>query len=772
MRWFRWTWRRTGAALLVALAAGMALLGSQGDMGGHALRAHAQSTPANDAFANPAIVGPGFSPPGAGNPLPWDGAQSTEGATLEAGETAPCGPTGATVWYVLQTGTTGNVEVTADGSDFDTILAVYTTGDGFLPSPPGANLNNVACNDDTAGVTSSLSFTMSRGSQYYIQVGGKQGATGNLRLHFACNPECPPPNDDFFTPGYLYVDAFTTTQTARAATVAATVQSGEQSPCGNIGKTVWYQIQVNQDSTVRFDTDGSDFDTAIALYAYPPPAGGSYDPRPQSIQRIGCAASGRQRASLTSRLSTGIAYWIQAGGKDGASGNLSLAASCDPACPPYNDSFQSPDSFTGNVLTGVPTGGATVEAGEPQACGSLSHTVWYSLYVFGDTNLVVDTTGSDYPTALALYEVSTPTYPLTFDQLSLIACGENSGEASRLSFKAHPRHTYLLQVGGRNDASGTLQLSVACDPEVCPPDNDGAAAPYATNVPGSFPFSSVVDTRGATVEPGEPSDCGHMGKTVWYWVISASDASMRFDTDGSDFATAIAVYAADFPFSPPGGASQRIACATSDATGRAHVDFPLKAGQGLFVQVGGMDGAGGMLQLHSDCSAGCPPANDNFNQAFELGFGSLSDSPNLGGATLEAGEPHDCGNVDATVWYRYFTSGPTSFTVDFADSEVLPAIAVYRVDGFSPPPESLTRLDCRTGAGPQEFQFDATGQYYLQIGGVDGARGLLQVHLDCRGCGTVEGLETGPGAADRGGGIGLPNTGSGGYLPGARRHTD
>lgn len=770
------TWRRTGAALLVAMTVSVALLAPRGDIGGLVSRARAQSTPPNDAFANPAFVGPGISPPGAADLLPWDGAQPTTGATLEAGETAPCGPIGATVWYALNADTVGNVEVTTAGSDFDTILAVYTAGGGFLPSPPGANLSSVACNDDAAGVTSSLSFTMSRGTQYYIQVGGKQGATGNLKLHVACNPECAPSNDDFFAPGQLFVDAYTNTQTVRSTTTAATTQPGEQSPCGNIGKTVWYQTQVEQDATVVFDTAGSDFDTVIALYAYPPPPDGSFDPRPERLQPVACSASAGGRARLSARLTSGQPYWIQAGGERAATGTLTLTVSCDPGCPPYIDSFVNAPSFFGGVSMEISTVGATLEPGEPQACGATSHTVWFSFFMPGDTTIVADTGGSDYPTVLALYDISSPTYPLTLDQLARVACAESDGGAAdsgtaHITFSARARHTYFLQVGGRNDASGALHISIECE-AVCPPGNDSSSGSYSATVPYGFPYGDVEDTRGATVEDGEPLDCGNMGKTVWYLIDSPSDVSMSFDTDTSDFDTAIAVYQADFPLSPPGGAAHRVACATSDATGRAHVEFPLKAGQGLFVQVGGMDGAGGTLQFHGDCAAGCPPGNDNLNQAYDIAYSGFVDSPNIRGATLEPGEPQGCGEVDATVWYRVTLVGAGSLTVDLTGSEGSPSVAVYQAQGFSPPPGVLAQADCSTGAARHDFAITEAGVYYVQIGGKSGEPGQLQVRIDCGAvCSqSIESPETGPGAAGGGGSINLPNTGSGGYLPGARRH--
>ena len=61
------------------------------------------------------------------------------------------------------------------GSDFDTLLAVYTGS-----SVDG--LTVVASNDDAIGLQSEVSFTAQQGGAYHIAVDGYSGATGTVAL--------------------------------------------------------------------------------------------------------------------------------------------------------------------------------------------------------------------------------------------------------------------------------------------------------------------------------------------------------------------------------------------------------------------------------------------------------------------------------------------------------------------------------------------------------------------------------------------------------------
>ncbi len=759
------------AAMLVAATFAVALFAAFRDtIAGRALAAPAAELPFwNDNFDSPGMIWPQWSPPGA-TTLPWDGGQATAGATLEPGESAPCGNIGATVWFLYEPDHLGTLEITTTGSDFDTILAVYTTGNGFLPSPPGGNLNAVACNDDAGGATARVSFPLSGPSQfyawerYYIQVGGKGGATGNLRLHIECNPACPPSNDDWSRAAHPYVDAYTPSMTLFADTTHATLEADEPRPCGAIGATVWYQLYADQDVTLVADTFGSGFDTVLAVYrpsdfALPSPPGGGFVP-------IACNDNaGGAQSKLTVAMKAQTSYWFQAGGADGATGALTFNIACDPACPPYNNSFQTREYLGLPAEISVPTTEATLEAGEPQPCGNIGASVWYEVQVYGDGSVVADTAGSEFDTVVAVYEPGPEFDYTTPGGLRSIGCaGGSGGQRARLAFHASANSSYFLQVGGRNGATGQLYMKADCDPSPCPPRNDNTSGSEWVAVPDYFPFNTGDDLRGATSEPGEPLDCGDMTRTAWYTITSSVHATLAFDTAGSDFDAAIAVYAPD-AFSPPGDRSHRIACG---AVNNGRVQFEMQANTTVYLQVGGVAGAGGNLQLHGDCLPACPPRNDNIASA----AGYWPDTVRTTAATLEPGEPQPpCGDIGATVWYQLRPFEDGTARVHATDADFQPVIAVYRADGVSPP-GSLTALGCAGPSQDASLDFDVTAYsvYYVQVGGAGGAGGTLTFSVECGVCGggSIGGPDTGgPYGYGGRGAIALPSTGNGGYLPGS-----
>jgi hypothetical protein len=111
------------------------------------------------------------------DPLPFSGGPwNTTSATLEAGEMAPCGLAHSnSVWFVYMPDQTRSVKVDTHGSDYDTVLAVYS---GILLQP-------VACNDDGGPIipTSEVSFTAQAGVGYLFQVSSVGAASdGGTRL--------------------------------------------------------------------------------------------------------------------------------------------------------------------------------------------------------------------------------------------------------------------------------------------------------------------------------------------------------------------------------------------------------------------------------------------------------------------------------------------------------------------------------------------------------------------------------------------------------------
>jgi hypothetical protein len=111
---------------------------------------------------------------------------STFGATSEAGEPSHY-PTdssslspGHTIWYQWQAPASASATITTAGSDFDTILAVYT-GSSL------GSLTRIGFNDDVQNgviITSSVTFDATAGTTYMIAVDGWAGDSGTVKLNW------------------------------------------------------------------------------------------------------------------------------------------------------------------------------------------------------------------------------------------------------------------------------------------------------------------------------------------------------------------------------------------------------------------------------------------------------------------------------------------------------------------------------------------------------------------------------------------------------------
>src|SRR5205823_52457 len=208
------------------------------------------------------------------------------------------------------------------------------------------------------------------------------------------------------------------------------------------------------------------------------------------------------------------------------------------------------------IVSQVDTTNATTQPGEPLDCGGMGRTVWWGIRPTSRTTLQVDTSGSDFDTAIAIYRVPA-NFQDDISQLTRVSCAPGGpGVRSAWQQVLEPDAWYQVQVGGRGGAGGPLLVTIGCLP-ACPPPNDNAAAAGYIYPP----FDAIVMTGGATVEAGEPRPCGDVGATVWWRLRTDVDAKVNIATGGSDFPTVVGIFVSDGP-SPP-GAMRSIACDVS-----------------------------------------------------------------------------------------------------------------------------------------------------------------------------------------------------------------
>lgn len=153
----------------------------------------AAAQPVNDMFANrTAISGTNITVSG-----------SNIGASKEYGEPYHGGDSGgASVWWTWRAPASGNVRISTSGSNFDTLLGIYTG------SSVGA-LTLIAGNDDDLDAdvrTSACVFYAIAGANYQVAVDGWGGDVGSIILKVQQPP--PPPSPPSPAPAWQSPDLY------------------------------------------------------------------------------------------------------------------------------------------------------------------------------------------------------------------------------------------------------------------------------------------------------------------------------------------------------------------------------------------------------------------------------------------------------------------------------------------------------------------------------------------------------------------------------------
>ena len=181
-------------------------------------------------------------------------------ASKEIGEPDHAGDSGgASVWWTWTAPATGPVTFDTRGSNFDTLLAVYT-GDNL------SDLAETTSNDDTGGTyQSAVRFSAQQGQTYHIAVDGWGGDSGTIVLNWQAPPAATVEVAmDDFSPRVSITGA---SGRSTGGNVGAGIEDGEPNHAGNSGgASVWWTWTAPAAGPVIFDTRGSDFDTLLAIY--------------------------------------------------------------------------------------------------------------------------------------------------------------------------------------------------------------------------------------------------------------------------------------------------------------------------------------------------------------------------------------------------------------------------------------------------------------------------------------------------------------------------
>jgi hypothetical protein len=236
-----------------------------------------------------------------GNSTTASATQYIGGYSKEPGEPDHAGNSGGhSAWYSWTAPNSGRYLVDLCGSDFDTLLGIYTGAavDSLTP---------VTSNDDACGSPfdrSRLAFTPTAGTTYRIAVDGAtrpfaNPAIGTLDLKIT----------------RVLADAFADAQdlgngtsvTATGTNLGASKESGEPNHGGNVGgASIWYGWTAPQTDTVTIDTCGSAINTLLGVYT------GS------AVNNLTAVADNDDvcgiGSAVTFAASAGTTYWIAVDG--------------------------------------------------------------------------------------------------------------------------------------------------------------------------------------------------------------------------------------------------------------------------------------------------------------------------------------------------------------------------------------------------------------------------------------------------------------------------
>ena len=436
---------------------------------------------ANDKFSNAVLL--------------TENSGSTLGSTVEAGiesgEPIHAGNNGGrSIWWQWVAPANGELTIDTFGSDFDTLLAVYT----------GANvsaLTSIASNDDSGGVNSEVTFSVDVGTNYLIAVDGFNGASGNVVLNWD------------------YTDEGAATGSLAVTPVEGLFATGNLGgPFSPASRT--YTLTNTSAGVIDFDvlTNGAfvSADTVNGSLA----AGASTTVTVSVNAAASALGPGTSTGSLiVNGISRTVAVTVDA---DGSS----------------QDNFVDRDTINGaGPLTILATNTETGrEPGEPNHAGVLGGaSVWWTWTAPATGTAIVDTRNSNFDTVLAAYTGTSVT------SLTAVASNDDGpGLQSRISFGTVAGQTYAIAVDGFGGATGSIALNLEMRTGRPLGDDFSDAQPIVVGL-------SLNDTLTATGEPGEPAHANVGGqRSIWWRWQASGGEQVVINTLGSDFDTVLAVY--------------------------------------------------------------------------------------------------------------------------------------------------------------------------------------------------------------------------------------
>lgn len=347
---------------------------------------------------------------------------TTLGATAAAGQEY-CGTTSPNVanggvWYEFTVAGTTDIEISLEGSGYDTKLFLYSGTCDALTCVDG--------NDDFFGLQSFLATSVDAGT-YYIYVSGFNTARGTYNMSLSCiDVACSP---------------------VLTATAVADAEGTELTDC--VDQTGEYYVSV----AVSGGANNDFYNINVNGFALGQvPADGSVVVGPiaaTSVANVSVTGADQITCSATATASVVI-------------------------CPPSNDFPCEAIPITTDGVGGVYTNvNATADAGEPNPIFGDGQSVWFTFVgpASGRVNVSLCGENTNFDTGLGVYEVELCGDYTTYTEVAsnddnFAACGP--GNKSELETCVTPGVTYYVSVVGFGSNSGTFDIAATeVDGAVC-----------------------------------------------------------------------------------------------------------------------------------------------------------------------------------------------------------------------------------------------------------------------------------------------------------------
>ena len=254
---------------------------------------------------------------------------SSVGASAEIGEPGSVGGKAySSLWSKWTAPGAGTMTINTLGSNFDTVLAVYT-------GVPLRSLTKIAGNNDAGvGLTySSVRFQAVAGTAYYIVVDGNKSPTRSGTIVLNGNGsflESFPSNNDIASAKNLGSGV---TFFESGSVLAASAQNGEPALAGlPATRSVWFTYTAPASGRLVVDTVGSDFNSVLGVYSGTVGVFSSL----KLLAANDDIATGNFQSSVSLPVTSGTTYIIKVDGRKSSLGAYTLRGTFSaplPSCP-------------------------------------------------------------------------------------------------------------------------------------------------------------------------------------------------------------------------------------------------------------------------------------------------------------------------------------------------------------------------------------------------------------------------------------------------------